>query len=441
MENLWSILLLQLVLIALNAIFACAEIAVISINEGKLHKLEKQGNKNAKKLLHLKSNPASFLATIQVAITLSGFLGSAFAADNFSEPIVSFFINMGVSIPVNILDTIAVVVITLILSYFTLVFGELVPKRVAMRKAESLALKMATFISIISTIFAPIVFLLTASTNGVLRLLGINPNATDNDISEEDIQIMIEEGNKSGIVDEEEKAIIQNIFEFDDLTASEICTHRVDVQILWLKDMLTTWKNTIKKSKHRYFPVCQDSQDKIIGVLDSKLYLKLENYTKKDIETCIKPPKFVPENIKADVLFKDMKKDNCNFAIIVDEHGGMEGIVTMHDLIEELIGDYDNNNAPSYSKSEIKKIDKNGTTSWKIKGNILVSDIEKVINQNLSNNDSDTFSGFVLSKLGTIPKDGDTVSVDIDNLHIDIIKIYNHTIVECEITLLHHNKQ
>lgn len=436
MNNIWGILLLQVVLIALNAVFACAEIAVISINDGKLSKLADEGNKNAKKLLTLKSNPASFLATIQVAITLSGFLGSAFAADNFSGMIVTFLVSLGVTIPVGILDTIAVVLITFILSYFTLVFGELVPKRVAMRKAETLALKMATFISIIATIFAPLVFLLTASTNGVLRLLGINPHAKDENLSEEDIQIMIEEGNKNGVVDEEEKTFIQNIFEFDDLTASEICTHRVDVEILWLEDMLTTWKDSIKQSKHRFFPVCEDSQDKIIGVLDSKEYLKLDKFTKSNITSCIKQPKFIPENIKADVLFKDMKKENTNFAIIVDEHGGMEGIVTMHDLIEELVGDYDMGSSPTSSKTEIKKMEKNGNIFWKIKGNVLIADVEKNLKIDLSDNDSDTFSGYILSTIGNIPKDGETMSLDVKNLHIEILKIKNHKIIESVVSFI-----
>ena len=212
-NSIWLMLLFQAALIALNAIFACAEIAVISFNEAKLEKLEEEGNKKAKKLRKLTSNPAKFLATIQVAITLSGFLGSAFAAENFSGVLVDWLIGLGVTLSPEVLDAAAVVAITLILSFFTLVLGELVPKRVAMKKTEKLALGMSSMIYFISKLFAPLVFLLTASTNGVLRLMRIDPKANDEEVSEEDIKIMVDAGNKSGTIDSDEKELIQNIFE------------------------------------------------------------------------------------------------------------------------------------------------------------------------------------------------------------------------------------
>ena len=239
----WQILL-QLALIALNAVFACAEIAVLSMSDAKLERLAEDGNKKASKLQRLKSNPARFLATIQVAITLSGFLGSAFAAENFSELIVAWLVKF---IPISpaTLEAISVVVITILLSFITLVFGELVPKRVAMRKAEKVALDLSGTIGFISGAFAPLVLLLTCSTNGVLRLMGIDPNAEDSEVSEEEISMLADDAAEKGIIDEEENNIIQNVFEFDDLTVGEAMTHRTEMVTLWKEESVAEWKKSI----------------------------------------------------------------------------------------------------------------------------------------------------------------------------------------------------
>ena len=216
-------ILLQVVLIAVNAVFACAEIAVVSCNDAKLEKMAQEGNKRAAKLFHLTEQPSRFLATIQVVITLSGFLGSAFAAENFSDRIVSALVDAGMKIPEKTLDAIAVVLITLLLSYITLIFGELVPKRIAMQKAEQIALGISGLVSGASKVFAPLVWLLTASTNGILRLLGIDPDEDDDQVTEEEIRMMVDAGSEKGAIDNEEKDMIQNVFEFDDLTIDEIC--------------------------------------------------------------------------------------------------------------------------------------------------------------------------------------------------------------------------
>ena len=217
-------ILLQLILIALNAIFACAEIAVISSNETRIDKLAEQGNKPAKRLQALQNRPAQFLATIQVAITLSGFLGSAFAADHFSEALVQLLVSWGVAIPQATLQTISVVLITILLSFLTLVFGELVPKRIAMRKAEPIALGISGMIQVLAKLCSPLVWLLTAATNGVLRLFRIDPNAEEEEISEENIRMMADAGSEKGVIAAEENEMIQNVFAFNDWTAEEIMT-------------------------------------------------------------------------------------------------------------------------------------------------------------------------------------------------------------------------
>jgi putative hemolysin len=340
MNYMFMQIILQIILILLNAVFACAEIAVISMNDNKLASMAASGDKRAIRLARLTSQPARFLATIQVAITLSGFLGSAFAADNFSDGIVDLLVNIGIPLSVSTLNSIAVILITLLLSYFTLVFGELVPKRIAMKKAESLALAMSSLITFISHLFAPIVWLLTNSTNGILRLLGIDPNTEENNVSEEEIRMMVDAGSEKGVIDPEEKEMIQNVFEFDDLPVSEFATHRTDISLLWLEESIEEWTKTIHETRHSLYPICDETVDHVIGVLNAKDYFRLEPKTKENIlENAVKPAYFVPETICADVLFRQMKKSRNHFAVVLDEYGGMVGIVTMNDLLEQLVGD------------------------------------------------------------------------------------------------------
>lgn len=338
-SSIGTLLLIQVVLIALNAIFACAETAIISINDNKMAMLAADGDKRAQKLLELTKEPANFLSTIQVCITLSGFLGSAFAADNFSEPLVDWVLSLGVAIPKATLDTIAVVLITLVLSYFTLIFGELVPKRVAMKKAESLALKVAGLISTMSTIFGPVVWFLSLSTNVVLRIMGIDPNEEEEEISEEEIRMMVDVGTEKGTIDSTEKEFIQNVFEFDDTLAREIVTHRTKLDLLWMEDSMEEWDTTIHESRHTLYPVCEDTADQIIGILNAKDYFRLKDKSRDNVMAeAVKKPYFVPDGTKADVLFKKMKESHNSMAVVVDEYGGTLGVITINDLLEELVG-------------------------------------------------------------------------------------------------------
>lgn len=295
MKSVWGQLLLQLVLIFLNAIFACAEIAVLSVNEAKITKLEEGGNKKARKLHKLIEQPSKFLSTIQIAITLSGFLGSAFAADNFASRLVNWLVSLGVKINPNTLQSISVIIITLILSYVTLILGELVPKRIAMKKSEQMALGMAPMLYGVAKIFTPIVWLLSVSTNGVLRLIGIDPNEEDEEVGEEEIRLMVDESGQKGVIDEQEQKMIQNVFEFDDLTVSEFATHRTDISILWADEDDATWENTIHETRHSIYPVCGDTIDDVVGVLSVKDYFRLRGADRATImKEAVKPAYFVP---------------------------------------------------------------------------------------------------------------------------------------------------
>lgn len=434
MENsILFMILLQIFLILLNAVFASAEIAVISINDAKLARMAAEGDKRAIRLARLTSQPAQFLATIQVAITLSGFLGSAFAAENFSDRLVNWLVSLGVSVPVATLDAISVVIITLVLSYFTLIFGELVPKRVAMRKAEPLALGISGLISAIAKLFAPIVWFLTASTNAVLRLLGIDPNAEEETVSEEEIRMMVDVGTQKGTIDYEEKQFIQNVFEFDDLTAGEIATHRTDLTILWLEESVEEWAATIHNSRHTRYPVCGESADDVVGILNAKNYFRLTDRSRETVmEQAVETPYFVPDSVKADILFRNMK-GNCHpLAVVLDEYGGTTGIVTINDLVEQLVGDLGEEDICQNAPLLIEAMD---SGMWKIRGEAPLEEIAQVLGITLPCEDFDTFNGLIFGAMATIPEDGSTIEVETAGLMIRVTEIRNHQVVTALVCL------
>ncbi len=394
------------------------------MNDNKLAKLAAAQDKRAVKLAQLTEQPARFLSTIQVGITLAGFLASAFAADNFSDKLADWFVHIGVKIPHATLDTISVVLITLILSYFTLVLGELVPKRVAMRYSEKLALAMSGLIYGISQLFNPIVWLLTISTNSVLRLLGIDPNEDDEEITEEEIRMMVDAGSEKGAISHSEKYMIQNIFEFDDKTAEEIMTHRTEVSILWLDESLEQWEKTIIESRHSVYPVCDESPDNIIGVLKVKDYLTIKDKTLENIlETAVRPAYFVPETVRTDVLFQNMKNTRQHFAIVLDDYGGMSGIITMNDLLEQLVGDLEDDDTLPLESPLIERLD---SQTWKIQGTAPLGMISEQLGVGLPEDEYETFGGFIFGLLGTVPEDGSTPELEEYGLNIKVTKIKGH---------------
>ncbi|QNM06026.1 hemolysin family protein [Qiania dongpingensis] len=426
-------ILLQIVLIFLNATFASAEIAVISMNETKLKKLADEGNKRAGKLAALTEQPARFLATIQVAITLAGLLGSAFAAENFAGPLVTVLMDMGVTVPENVLKSVSVFLITLVLAYFNLVFGELVPKRIAMKKSEETALGMAGTLSFVSKVFAPLVFLLTASTNGILRLMGIDPDEDDEKVTEEEIRMLLMAGNEQGTIDADENEIIQNVFKFDDITVGQICTHRVEVTSLLLADSMEEWERIIHESRHTHYPVCGESRDDILGVLDTKDYFRLPERTKEAVmEKAVDGAYFIPEAMKANVLFRNMKKTRTYFAVIIDEYGGMAGIITLHDLMEALVGDLYELEEPEQPE-DIQNI---GEGQWQIQGCADLDEVAETLGVRLPTDVYDTYNGFLFGVIGRVPGDGETFTCRYDRMKIEVHTVVNHRICDTTVTLL-----
>ena len=418
------VIILQLVLIALNAVFACAEIAVISMNDTKLAKMAEAGDKRAIRLARLTSQPARFLATIQVSITLSGFLGSAFAADNFAGLLVTGLQKIGIPLSADVLHSVSVIIITIVLSYFTLVFGELVPKQVAMRKAEKLALGMSGLISGIAKLCAPLVWLLTVSTNGVLRLMGIDPNAVPEEVGEEEIRMMVDAGNESGTIDNEEREFIQNVFEFDNLPVEEIITHRTEIAFLYMEDDLETWDKTITETRFTYYPICKETPDHIVAMLNSKIYFRMKEKTKEAVlQEAVTEAYIVPESLKADVLFRNMKKEHQQIAVVLDEYGGLSGIVTIKDLIEELVGDLEDDIPEEELQEQIVQL---GQDLWQADGSVLLEELSEKLDMQLESEEFDTLNGLIFHHLGTSPEVDEVV--ELEGLHITVTKTQNYQV-------------
>lgn len=420
-------IILQIVLIFLNAVFASAEIAVISTNETKLHKLAEKGDKRAKRLTKLTSQPSRFLSTIQVAITLAGLLGSAFAAENFADPLAAAIANTGVPISAGVLKTLCMILITFVLSYFNIVFGELIPKRIAMRRAEKMALGMSGMLRFVSVLFAPLVWLLTVSVNGVLRLFGIKPEAEEEPVTEEEILLMAEAGSETGAIGAKENELIRNVFEFNDSTAGEACTHRKDAVVLSLQESDEQWLERIRSSRHTYYPVCGKNADDVRGVLNTKIYFRLEDKSRKNVmRRAVKNAMFAAESMPADKLFQKMKASREYFAVVVDEYGGMSGIITLHDLMELLVGDLEET-----GEERDYYIEKTGENQWEIGGLAPLDETERALGIELQGDAADgceTFGGYVIAESGNVPEDGSAMRVETPQLIIDVLSVKDHRI-------------
>ncbi len=429
----WGPLLLQLVLILVNGWFAASEIAVLSVNEAKLRRDADDGDKVAAQLLKLRESPNQFLSTIQVCITLAGFLGSAFAADSFSDPLAAAILATGLKINPALLDTICVVLITLILSYFTLVLGELVPKRLAMHFPDKIARLAMKVLSVCSVLFKPLVWLLSISTNGLLRLMGIDPNAEQEEVTEDDIRMMVDMGGETGAIEEAEKEMIENIFEFNNITAEEVMTHRTNVSSIWVEDDWETILTLIRETGLSRFPVYGEDMDDILGTLNTRVFLlNMQAEKPRTLREMLREAYFVPETVPADQLFRNMQTKKIHMAIVVDEYGGMSGIVTMEDLLEEIVGNIYDEFDPQ-AEAEIIRVDEN---TWRVSGQTSIDDVAEQLDMELPNEDFDTFGGLIFSQLTTIPKDGTHPEMDCCGLHIYVEKVEDHRIETALVTKL-----
>ena len=428
----WGPLLLQLVLILFSGWFAATEVAILSLNELKLRTDAEEGYKVAAKLLKLTEAPNKFLSTIQVCITLAGFLGAAFAAQAFSEPLMQWFVNLGVTLEAELLHTLCVVAITLILAFFTLLLGELTPKRIAMHYPDHMARMGLKVITICSVLFAPIVWLLSVSTNGLLLLLGIDPNAEEEEVTEEDIRALVDMGEESGAIEEAEKEMIENIFEFNNLTAENVMTHRTDVTAIWVDEEWDVILQTIRETGLSRFPVYNEDMDDIIGTLNTRVFLlNMQTEHPRTLREMIREAYFVPSTVQADMLFRNMQMKKIHMAIVVDEYGGVSGIVTMEDLLEEIVGNIYDEFDPQ-AEAEITRIDED---TWRISGQAALEDVADALSVELPlEEDYDTFGGLIFSQFTIIPEDGSQPEVDCHGLHIVVEKIEDHRVEKALVT-------
>lgn len=403
-------LLVLAILIFVNAFFAAAEIAFISLNDAKIDKQAKEGNKKAKKIRKMLKEPSKFLATIQIGITLAGFLSSAFAADAFASelaPKLNSLINLGI----NTWNTISIIIITLILSYFSLVFGELVPKRMAMKNPEKIAFGSIGVIRLIHIIASPIVNFLNFSTNSICKLFGIGPQDEET-VTEEEIRMMVDVGEEKGSIDEEEKELINNVFEFNDKTVSDVMIHRTEVYAIDIQSNIEDILSELKEYKYSRIPVYEENIDNIVGVLFIKDLLAYA-YTKKEvkIKKIMRPAYFVSESKPINEFFKEMQRDKQQLAIVLDEYGGTAGIITMEDIIEELVGnifdEYDD------VEKEYEKIDDN---TFLINGSVSIFDLRKILEIDIPEGDYDTLSGYLIELLGRIPQDDEKPVIETEKV-------------------------
>lgn len=395
------------VLILLNAYFAASEIAFISLNDAKIEKQAKEGNKKAKQIYKMLKNPSKFLATIQIGITLAGFLSSAFASDAFADKLAPMLNNLLPMLGTDTWRTISIILITILLSFFTLVFGELVPKRLAMKYYEKVSFGTIGVIRGISFITAPFVKLLTFSTNVISKIFGVKENEEEI-VTEEEIKMMIDEGEEKGTIDQEEKELLNNVFEFNDTTASEIMTPRIDIFALKISQDLYEVLDELDDYKYSRIPVYEDTIDNIKGIILIKDILKdLRDKKKINIKKLIKEVHFVPESVPIDKLFRQLQRNKMQMAIVIDEYGGTAGLVTMEDILEDLVGNiFDEHDE---EELEYELIDEN---TYMVNGNISIGDLEKIIGIEISDGDYETLSGYLLGKLEELPPEGEETIIE-----------------------------
>ena len=433
-ENIFPQLLLIVFLTFINAFFASAEMATVSVNKNKIKILaENEESSKAKLVLKLLEEPTKFLSTIQVAITLSGFLASASAATNFSKPLGKILYKYGIAYPYN--ENISLVFVTIILSYFTLVFGELVPKRIALQKAEFISLLSVKTILLVSKISSPFIKFLSFSTDFVLHIFGMKNEKLEENVSKEEIKSMIEVGQIKGVFNEIEKEMINSIFEFDDIIAGEIMIARTDVYMINIDVPVSEYIDEFLTKKFARVPVYKNTPDNIIGVLHMKdviLEARKKGFENIEVKNILHKPYLVPESKKIDELFREMQKKKKSMALVIDEYGGFSGIITMEDLVEEVMGEIEDEH--DISLPQVMKVD---NSTYMINGLISLDELNEKFDIKIENKNYNTLSGYIISLLGVVPDktyEGKEIKIN-DKLILKIEQIKENRIEKLKMIL------
>ena len=419
-------IVLLLVLILLNAFFAMSEIAIVTLNDNKIRKMAEDGHKGAAKVLKLTKNNSRFLSTIQIGVTHSGFLTSASAAQTFAGKLAGWFVGLVPSVPFGIAEPVATVVVTLILSYFSLVLGELVPKKIAMQRAEEISFKVAGILNGVALVFSPFIRFLSASTNLVIRLLGFDPNASEENVTEEEILMMVDVGEEKGVIEGSAKDMIANIFDFDDIAVNELMTHRTDMTAVEDISPVNEAVNLAIAKGYSRIPVYHEDIDDIVGVVYVKDLLKYvcsEMPAETKLTDIMRTATFIPETKKCSELFAEMTASKNQMAIIVDEYGGTEGLITMEDLVEAIVGniqdEYDQ------EEDEIRQVNDNTFT---VDGTTSIDEISELIGIELPEGEYDTIAGLLVENLGRIPRSGEHPSIAIDHVRFTVDEVEDRRI-------------
>ena len=423
-------------LIFVNAFFSMSEMAIVTLNDNKIDKMASEGNKKAKQIQKLTENTSSFLSTIQIGVTLAGFLTSATAAQSFAEMLANAIGKTSIVnvIPVGVISGFSTVVITLIMSYFSLVLGELVPKKIAMNKPEKMAFMAAPILVFVAKVTRPVVKFLALSTNGVLRLIGIDPHADEEVVTEEEIRMMVDVGGEKGVIEDTQIEMINNIFEFDDIDVADIMTHRTDMVCIDDDEPLSeAVKLSIENGLSR-IPVYEEDPDDIVGIVYIKDFLKYvgTNLPKtKTVKDMMRPAYYVPETKRCGELFTEMTEKRVQMAVVIDEYGGTAGIVTLEDLLESIVG-----NIQDEYDQEDEEISIINDTVFEVDGITDIEEVEEHIGKTFPDGDYDTIGGYIISVLGFLPQDGEMNEVTFENVKFTVLNVEERRIGKVKVEIL-----
>ena len=417
-------LLILLALILVNAVFTMSEIAVITVNDNKIKRMADAGNVKARRILTLLDNPSHFFSSVQIMVTLAGFLASAVAAGSFSAPLAGLILRITAITNTAAVESLCLVLVTIALSFVTLILGELVPKQIGMQKAEAVAFALSGLVLLTGRILRPCVALLTKTSNAVLRLMRIDPAGAPDEVTEEEIRMMVDIGEEKGSIAADEKELITNVFEFNNKEAADVMTHRTDLCMVWIDDEPDDIRQTILESGHTRFPVYDEDADDILGILHLRDYLSnVLGPAPAALRDLLRPAYFIPEKVPADVLFRDMQREKIHLAVVVDEYGGTRGIVTMEDLVEEIVGNiYDEYDETPDACQQVDD------ETWRIPGSAELEQLEEIFSIHLPQDEFDTLGGLVFSQLRTIPEDGTTPVIEAYGLRVQLEEILDHRV-------------
>ncbi len=428
-------------LIFVNAFFSMSEMAIVTLNDNKIDKMAAEGNKKAKQIKKLTENTSSFLSTIQIGVTLAGFLTSATAAQSFAGMLAGAIAKTPIVdvIPLGIINGFSTVVITLVMSYFSLVLGELVPKKIAMNKPEKMAFLAAPILTFVAKVTNPLVKFLALSTNGVLRLIGIDPHADEEVVTEEEIRMMVDVGGEKGVIEDTQIEMINNIFEFDDIDVADIMTHRTDMVCIDDDEPLSEAVKLSIENGFSRIPVYEEDPDDIVGIVYIKDFLKYVGTTlpkTKTVKDMMRPAYYVPETKRCGELFTEMTEKRVQMAVVVDEYGGTAGIVTLEDLLESIVG-----NIQDEYDQEDEEISIINDTTFEVDGITDIEEVEEHIGKTFPEGDYDTIGGYIISVLGFLPEDGQMNEVTFENVKLTVLNVEERRIGKVKVEILPEEKK